>query len=92
LKIIHLVNTQFLADIKRRFLSLITFSHHMDHPSPMQTAAWRKMSPSEKYQMLAATIVKARELKRAGLRHRFPQDSPEQIESKLAHIWLHARP
>lgn len=64
----------------------------MDLPSPMQTAAWRKMSLAEKYQLLATTIRKARELKRAGLRHRFPQDTPEQIEIKLAHIWLHARP
>jgi hypothetical protein len=58
----------------------------------MQTAAWRKMSPAEKYQLLAATIRQARELKRAGLRHRFPQDAPQQIETKLARIWLHARP
>ena len=50
------------------------------------------MSPPEKYELLAATIVKAREFKRVGLRLRFPQDTPEQIESKLAHIWLHARP
>ena len=64
----------------------------MDLPSPMQTAAWQKMSPADKYQLLATTIRKARELKRAGLRHRFPQDTADQIESKLAHIWLHARP
>ena len=64
----------------------------MDLPSTIQTAAWRKMARSEKYQLLAAAIRNARELKRAGLRLRFPQDPPEQIESKLAHIWLHARP
>jgi hypothetical protein len=58
----------------------------------MQTAAWQKMSPADKYQLLATTIRKARELKRAGLRHRFPQDTADQTESKLAHIWLHARP
>ena len=64
----------------------------MDLPSPIQSAIWKSMSLSEKYLLLAATIRKARELKRSGLQHRYPQDSPEQIESKLAHIWLHARP
>jgi len=64
----------------------------MDLPSPLQTAAWKRMSLSEKYQLLAATIRQARELKRTGLRHRFPQASPEEIETKLARIWLHARP
>jgi hypothetical protein len=64
----------------------------MDLPSPMQNSVWRKMPLSEKYLLLAATIRNARELKRAGLRHRFPQDSPEEIEAKLARVWLHARP
>ena len=50
------------------------------------------MSPAEKYRLLAAAIRQARELKRAGLRLRFPDDPPEQIESKLARVWLHARP
>lgn len=63
-----------------------------DLPSPQQTAIWRRMSPAEKYQLLAATIRQARELKRAGLRHRFPQAPPEEIEIKLARVWLHARP
>ena len=50
------------------------------------------MSLSEKYEILAATIRRSRELKRIGLRLNFPQASSEEIESKLAHIWLHARP
>jgi hypothetical protein len=61
-------------------------------PTPQQTAIWKAMSYSEKYQLLVATIRQARDLKRAGLRHRFPQDSPDQIETKLARVWLHARP
>jgi hypothetical protein len=64
----------------------------MDLPSSLQVAAWKKMSAAEKYQLLAATVCKARELKRAGLRLRFPLDTPEQIETKLARVWLHARP
>ena len=50
------------------------------------------MNYSEKYQLLAAAIRQSREFKRAGLRLRFPQDSPEEIETKLARVWLHARP
>jgi hypothetical protein len=50
------------------------------------------MNSSEKYQLLAATIKQARELKRAGLRIRFPQATPDEIEIKLARVWLHARP
>jgi hypothetical protein len=61
-------------------------------PTLQQTAIWKAMSYSEKYQLLAAAIRQARDLKRAGLRHRFPQDSPDQIETKLARVWLHARP
>jgi hypothetical protein len=64
----------------------------MSLPTPQQTAIWKAMSHSEKYQLLVATIRQARDLKRAGLRHRFPQDSPDQIETKLARVWLHARP
>jgi hypothetical protein len=64
----------------------------MSLPSRQQVAIWKSMSPSEKYRLLAAAIRQARELKRAGLRLRYPDDSPEQIESKLARVWLHARP
>lgn len=50
------------------------------------------MSCSEKYQLLAATIRQARDLKRMGIRLRNPGASPEEIEKQLARIWLHARP
>jgi hypothetical protein len=64
----------------------------MSLPTPQQVAIWKAMSYAEKYQLLAAAIIQARELKRAGLRIRFPQDGPEEIEAKLARVWLHARP
>jgi hypothetical protein len=57
-----------------------------------QTAIWKAMTPSEKYNLLAATVRQARELKRMGIRLRHPKASPEDVEKKLAHIWLHARP
>ncbi len=64
----------------------------MSSPDPKQTAIWKTMSMSEKYQLLAATVRQAREFKRTGLRLRFPDDNAEQIETKLARVWLHARP
>ncbi|QTN32153.1 hypothetical protein HZ994_07360 [Akkermansiaceae bacterium] len=50
------------------------------------------MSLSEKYNLLAATVRQARELKRMGLRMKYPADSPQETETKLARVWLHARP
>ena len=61
-------------------------------PDPKQTSIWKSMSCSEKYQLLAATIRQARDLKRMGIRLRNPGASPEEIEKQLARIWLHARP
>jgi hypothetical protein len=59
---------------------------------PTQASIWKKMSLSEKYNLLAATIRQARDLKRIGIRMRRPQASPEEVEKELARIWLHARP
>ena len=50
------------------------------------------MTPSEKYNLFAATVRNARELKRMGIRLRHPRASSEEVEKNLAHIWLHARP
>ena len=61
------------------------------HP-PTQTAIWKRMSLSEKYNLLAATIRQARELKRIGIRMKNPAATPAEIERELARIWLHARP
>jgi hypothetical protein len=61
-------------------------------PAPTQTSIWKKMTPSEKYNLLAATVRQARELKRIGIRLRNPDASPEEVEKELARIWLHARP
>lgn len=64
----------------------------MSSPDPKQTAIWKRMPLSEKYNLLAATVRQAREFKRIGLRMKYPADSEAEIESKLAHVWLHARP
>ena len=59
---------------------------------PTQASIWKAMSPSEKYNLLAATIRQARELKRIGIRMRKPTATPQEVEKELARIWLHARP
>ncbi len=64
----------------------------MSLPDSRQMAIWKKMNLTEKYALLAATIRQARELKRIGLRMKFPQDNQAEIERKLARLWLHARP
>jgi hypothetical protein len=61
------------------------------HADPRQTAIWKRMSLSEKYELLAATIRQSRNLKRMGLRMKFPEDTAAETETKLAHIWLHGR-
>lgn len=61
------------------------------HADPRQTAIWKRMSLSEKYELLSATIRQARNFKRMGLRMKFPKDTPAEIETKLARVWLHAR-
>ena len=63
----------------------------MSLPDPRQTAIWKAMSGPEKYQLLAATIRQARELKRMGIQLRRPTASPEEIERELARISLPAR-
>jgi hypothetical protein len=64
----------------------------MSLPDPKQTAIWKAMALAEKCELVIATVRQAREFKRIGLRMKFPYESPTEIERKLAHIWLHARP
>jgi hypothetical protein len=59
---------------------------------PKQSAIWKAMSLTEKYNLLAATVRQSRELKRMGIRMRRPDATSEQVEKELARIWLHARP
>jgi hypothetical protein len=64
----------------------------MNSAAPTQSSIWKKMSLEEKYQLLAATIRQARDLKRIGIRMRKPNATPQEVEQELARIWLHARP
>lgn len=59
---------------------------------PTQSAIWKRMSLSEKYNLVAATIRQSRELKRMGIRMKHPTATPQEVEQQLARVWLHARP
>ncbi len=77
---------------RQAFKFMQTIQPTPSRPDPKQTAIWKAMELSEKYNLLAATVRQAREFKRMGLRMKFPADSPAEIETKLASLWLHARP
>ena len=47
-----------------------------------QAPAWRKLSMGED------TNRSVKDLLMAGLRHRFPQDSPVALRRRLADLWL----
>jgi hypothetical protein len=47
-----------------------------------QAPVWRKLS------MVEDTNRSVKDLLMAGLRHRFPQDSPAVLRRRLAHLWL----
>lgn len=51
--------------------------------------AWyRSLSPTERAELLRDACRAGRELQLAGLRARFPEDSEEQLELRLAERWL----
>lgn len=51
--------------------------------------AWhRSLSPTERCELLREAWATARELQLAGLRARFPDESDEQLELRLAERWL----
>lgn len=48
----------------------------------------RAASPARKFAMAISAAVAARQLVVAGLRERYPQDSPARTRRRLADIWL----
>lgn len=48
----------------------------------------RKASPTRKFEMIESANRTARALALAGLRERYPQDSPERLWRRLADLWL----
>lgn len=57
----------------------------------IRIAAWRKMSPDEKYSLFRGLMRTVRALKQAGIRAAHPDWTDEQVEKETARIFLHAR-
>ena len=49
---------------------------------------WRRATPARKFAMIVSANRAGRALTTAGLRARFPQDSPAQLRRRLADLWL----
>jgi len=62
-----------------------------DTSQPVQARmdAWyRSLSPTERGELLLEAWTQGRELQLAGLRVRFPDESENQLELRLAERWL----
>jgi hypothetical protein len=51
---------------------------------------WRRATPARKFAMIVSAHRVGRALTTAGLRARFPRDTPAQIRRRLADLWLGA--
>ncbi len=49
---------------------------------------WRSASPARKIQLVLDANQTARALAMAGLRERFPDESPARLRRRLADLWL----
>jgi hypothetical protein len=48
----------------------------------------RRASPARKFAMMVSANLAGRQLALAGLRDRFPHDSPARLRRRLADLWL----
>jgi hypothetical protein len=62
-----------------------------DLPDPRQLEIWKEMTKEKKMEVFLAILRQARQMKRSCLRQQFPEDGEEEINRKLAKIFLHAR-
>jgi len=61
----------------------------MDTPADverLQIEGWRRMSPADKADLVRVLTAASLEMTRAGIRHRHPDESPEQHRRRLAVI------
>lgn len=64
----------------------------MPHLHPIQVERFRTMTASEKHAVFTGLIRTAYQIKRAALERDFPNDSPNEIDRKLARSILHGCP
>ncbi len=64
---------------------------HFEPLHPIQLQRFREMTPEEKWNVALGLLETARETRRAALRQRHLEWTPEQIETALARETMHAR-
>jgi hypothetical protein len=63
----------------------------LDLPDDRQLAIWKEMTREKKLEVFQAIMRQARQMKRSCLRQQFPDACEEEIDRKLARIFLYAR-
>ena len=49
---------------------------------------WREATPARKFQIMNDTTQALREFMMAGLRERYPNETPERLRRRFADLWL----
>ena len=63
----------------------------LDLPDDRQLAIWKEMTREKKLEVFQAIMRQARQMKRSCLRQQFPDAGEDEIDRKLARIFLYAR-
>jgi hypothetical protein len=63
----------------------------LDLPDDRQLAIWKEMTREKKLELFQAIMRQARQMKRSCLKQQFPDAGEEEIDRKLARIFLYAR-
>jgi hypothetical protein len=63
----------------------------LDLPDDRQLAIWKEMTMEKKLEVFQAIMRQARRMKRSCLRQQFPEAGEEEIDRKIAKIFLNAR-
>ena len=63
----------------------------LDLPDARQLAIWKEMTREKKLELFQAIMRQARQMKRSCLNLQFPDAGEDEIDRKLARIFLYAR-
>ncbi len=82
---------RMMPGIKNPFDSDPAAEDHLAKANEVQSAIFKRMSPSRKLELAAAMNRQARDLMDSGLRQAHPEFTAEQRRREIAHRILHAR-
>ena len=63
----------------------------MDLPDQRQIECWKKMTPTEKFDVFERLMQSVRAIKKEGVRMSHPDWTDGQVNAETARIFLHAR-